>query len=329
MRALILDTYQNGRFREADIESRSPGRGELRIRVHASGVNPVDGLIRTGQAPYAMPKLPAVLGTDAAGIVTDVGPGVEGFAVGDEVYGLAGGVRGLPGSLAEFMTVDAALMAKKPVNLTMREAAALPLVALTAWEGLVDRAHVQPGHKVLVQGGSGGVGHVVVQLAKAFGADVYATTQAHKQDLVRGLGATPIDYTRMSAVQYVEKYTGGKGFDVIYDTVGGSTLEASLGAVRHYGHITSCAAFESHNLLNSSLRCAVISAVYVLYPMLSGERRAHHGAILREIAKLADAGKIRPIVDPRRFTLDTAIAAHDAVRGSANVKIVIDVAAEL
>jgi len=133
MRALILDTYQNGRFREADIESRSPGRGELRIRVHASGVNPVDGLIRTGLAPYAMPKLPAVLGTDAAGIVTDVGPGVEGFAVGDEVYGLAGGVRGLPGSLAEFMTVDAALMAKKPVNLTMREAAALPLVALTAW----------------------------------------------------------------------------------------------------------------------------------------------------------------------------------------------------
>ncbi|OAF15552.1 quinone oxidoreductase [Bradyrhizobium centrolobii] len=325
MRALVLDTYQNGRFRDADIETRRPGDGELQIRVHASGVNPVDHLIRTGQAPFAMPALPAVLGTDVAGVVTEVGAGVKGFAVGDEVYGLAGGVRGMPGSLAEFMTVDAALIAKKPAKLTMREAAALPLVVLTAWEGLVDRASVQPGQKVLVQGGSGGVGHVVVQLAKAFGADVYATSQPQKQDLVRGLGATPIDYTRMTVEQYVQKYTDGKGFEIIYDTVGGNTLEASLGAVRHYGHIVSCAAFESHNLLTSSLRCAVISAIYVLYPMLSGERRAHHGAILREVAQLVDAGKIRPVVDPRRFTLDTAMEAHEAVRGGANVKVVIDV----
>ncbi|OKO78709.1 quinone oxidoreductase [Bradyrhizobium sp. NAS96.2] len=326
MRALILDTYQNGRFRDADIQPRSPAHGELQIRVHASGVNPVDVLIRTGQAPFAMPELPAVLGTDAAGVVTAVGAGVKGFALGDEVYGLAGGVRGLPGSLAEFMTVDAALMAKKPANLTMREAAALPLVALTAWEGLVDRAKVQSGQKVLVQGGSGGVGHVVVQLAKAFGAEVYATAQPQKQDLVRALGATPIDYMKTSVEQYVKIFTGGKGFDIIYDTVGGDTLEASLGAINHYGHITSCAAFETHNLLISSLRCAVISAVYVLYPMLSGERRAHHGAILREVTQLVEAGRLRPVLDPRRFTLDTAMDAHDAVKAGANVKVVIDVA---
>jgi len=326
MRALILDSYQNGRFRDADIPPRSPANGELQIRVHASGVNPVDVLIRTGQAPFAMPNLPAVLGTDAAGVVTEVGGGVEGFAVGDEVYGLAGGVRGLPGSLAEFMTVDAALMAKKPANLTMREATALPLVALTAWEGLVDRAKVQPGQKVLVQGGSGGVGHVVVQIARAFGADVYATAQPQKQDLMRALGAVPIDYMTTTVEQYVQALTGGKGFDIIYDTVGGNTLEASLGAVRHYGHIVSCAAFETHNLLVSSLRSAVISAVYVLYPMLSGERRAHHGAILREVTRLAEAGKLRPVLDPRRFTLDTAMDAHDAVKSGGSVKVVIDVA---
>ncbi|VIO72961.1 2-haloacrylate reductase [Bradyrhizobium ivorense] len=325
MRALVLDSYKNGRFRDADISARTPKEGELQIRVHTSGVNPIDYLIRTGQAPFAMPELPAVLGTDAAGVVTEVGPGVKGFAVGDEVYGLAGGVRGLPGSLAEFMTVDAALMAKKPTNLSMREAAALPLVALTAWEGLVDRSHVQPGQKVLVQGGAGGVGHVVVQLAKAFGADVYATAQPQKRDLVRELGATPIDYTTTAVAQYVGKYTDGKGFDIIYDTVGGNTLEASLGAVRHYGRVASCAAYEAHNLAISSFRCADISGVFVLYPMLSGERRAHHGEILREVAKLAEAGKVRPILDSRTFTLDTATDAYDAVKAGGNIKVVIDV----
>jgi NADPH:quinone reductase-like Zn-dependent oxidoreductase len=327
MRALILDTYQNGRFRDVDIESRSPAKGELRIRIHASGVNPLDYKIRKGEAPFAAPELPAVLGTDVAGVVAEVGAGVTGFAVGDEVYGLPGGVRGLQGSLAEFMTVDAALMAKKPANLSMREAAALPLVALTAWEGLVDRANVRPGDKVLVQGGAGGVGHAVVQLAKALGADVYATASTRDQNLVQQLGATPIDFTKTPIERYVQEYTDGKGFDIIYDTVGGNTLEASLGAVRYYGRVVSCAAYETHNLAISSFRCADISGVFVLLPMLSGERRAHHGSILREVARLAEAGKIRPIVDPRRFTLDTAMDAHNAVETGGNVKVVIDVVA--
>ncbi|WP_233828800.1 zinc-dependent alcohol dehydrogenase family protein [Paraburkholderia sp. ZP32-5] len=331
MRALLLDTYQNGRFRAADIESPLPANGQLRIRVHASGVNPIDYKIRRGDASFAMPELPAILGTDVAGVVTEVGAGVTGFSVGDEVYGMAGGVRGLPGSLAEFMTADASMFASKPRNLSMREAAALPLVALTAWEGLVDRAHlraeIQAGNKpkVLVQGGAGGVGHIVVQLAKALGADVYATASGAKLELVRELGATPIDYTSTPVEQYVQQYTDGEGFDLIYDTVGGDTLEASLGAVRHYGHIVSCVAYQPHNLAISSLRNADISGEFVLYPMLSGERRAHQGAILRELTGLVEAGKIRPVLDPRRFTLDTAMEAHEAVERGANIKVVIDV----
>lgn len=325
MRALILDSFQNGRFRAADIESSLPANGELRIRVHASGVNPIDYKILKGQAPFAAPTLPAVLGTDVAGVVTEVGAGVQGFAVGDEVYGLPGGVRGLQGSLAEFMTVSAELMARKPVNLTMREAAALPLVALTAWEGLVDRANVQPGQTVLVQGGAGGVGHVAVQIAKALGADVYATASSRKLDLVRKLGATPIDYTDTTVEQYLQQYTAGKGFDIVYDTVGGDTLQESLGATRPYGRIVSCAAYGTHNLAASSFRCADISGVFVLYPMLSGELRARHGAILREVAQLAEAGKVRPVLDPRRFTLDTAVEAYAAAESGADVKVVIDV----
>ncbi|MEF9948248.1 MAG: alcohol dehydrogenase catalytic domain-containing protein, partial [Comamonas sp.] len=167
MRALILDDYETAQFRSTQIDKPSAGPGEVLVRIKASGVNPIDYKIRTGQAPYAMPALPAVLGTDMAGVVEAVGEGVTEFKAGDEVFGLTGGVRGLQGSLAEFAVVDAKLLAPKPKNLSMREAAALPLVALTAWEGLVDRAKVQAGQKVLVQGGAGGVGHLVVQLALA------------------------------------------------------------------------------------------------------------------------------------------------------------------
>ncbi|WP_035881667.1 zinc-dependent alcohol dehydrogenase family protein [Cupriavidus metallidurans] len=327
MRALILDNYDGSPFRDARIDLAPPKPGHVQVKIHASGVNPIDYKIRTGQAPYAMPELPAVLGTDMAGEIVAIGPSVSAFAVGDHVYGLTGGVRGLQGSLAEYANVDAALLAPKPKNLSMREAAAIPLVALTAWEGLVDRANVQPGQKVLVQGGSGGVGHLAVQIAKALGAEVFATACTEKLEMVRELGATAIDYTKVGIEQYVQDYTGGEGFDIVYDTVGGPTLEASLGATRHYGRIVSCAAFGPHNLAMSSLRSADISGVFVLHPMLSGERRAHHGDILRRVAELIEAGKVRPVLDARHFTLDTAMAAHDAVEQGANVKVVIDVIA--
>jgi NADPH:quinone reductase len=327
MRALILDSYQSGQLRSAQVDKPSAKPGEVLVRIHASGVNPIDYKIRTGQAPYAMPELPAVLGTDLAGVIETVGEGVGNFKTGDEVYGLTGGVRGLQGSLAEFAAVDARLLALKPKNLSMREAAALPLVALTAWEGLIDRARVQPGQQVLVQGGAGGVGHLVVQLAKAHGAEVYATVRNNRADIVRSLGATPIDVGRTSVADFVAKYTEGKGFELIYDTIGGLVLDAAFEAVAHYGHIVSCAAFGTHSLAIGSLRCATLSGVFVLLPMLSGELRAHHGDILRQLTELVEAGRVKPIVDVRRFNLDSAMAAHALVeQGGASVKVVIDVA---
>lgn len=326
MRALILDSYEEGTaFRDTKINLAAPEKGQVQVKIHASGVNPIDYKIRRGIAPYAMPELPAVLGTDLAGEVVAIGEGVNQFAVGDAVYGLTGGVRGLQGSLAEYANVDVDLLALKPKNLSMREAAALPLVALTAWEGLVDRAGLKAGQKVLVQGGAGGVGHVAVQIAKALGAEVFATASSGKQQVLQQLGATPIDYHTETPAHYVERYTQGKGFDVIYDTVGGAVLDESLNLIAHYGHILSCAAFGSHNLAPSSLRSATLSGVFVLHPMLSGESRKHHGEILSQITLLAEAGKIKPILDPLRFTLDNAMAAHDAVELGAFGKIVIDV----
>jgi NADPH:quinone reductase len=207
----------------------------------------------------------------------------------------------------------------------MHQAAALPLVALTAWEGLVDRAQVDAGQSVLVQGGAGGVGHLAVQIAKARGARVYATASASKLETIKRFGATQIDYRTTTASQYVAEHTQGRGFDIVYDTVGGSTLDEAFLAARTYGHVVSCAAFGVHNLAPSSLRAVTISGVFVLLPMLSGQGRAHHGEILRQVAALVDEGQIAPLIDPRHFRLDDARAAHDAVEdGSALGKIVID-----
>ena len=160
-------------FSVTSLERPTPASGQVLVRIKASGVNPLDLKIRAGQAAHARHPLPATLGIDLAGVVEATGADVSGFRKGDEVYGMTGGVGGIQGSLAEFAAVDAALLAPKPSNLTMREAAALPLIFITAWEGLVDRAQVQAGQKVLIHGGAGGVGHAAVQLARSFGAEVF------------------------------------------------------------------------------------------------------------------------------------------------------------
>ncbi|OHT44810.1 zinc-dependent alcohol dehydrogenase family protein [Flavobacterium tructae] len=325
MRALLTTTYESD-FVSTEIEKPTPKEGEVLIKIHASGVNPIDNKIRIGVSPYASPVLPAILGTDLAGVVEAVGKNVTDFKVGDEVYGLAGGVLGLQGTLAEYTAVDADLLAVKPKNLSMKEAAAVPLVLLTAWEGLIDRAKVKKGDQVLVHAGAGGVGHMVVQLARIFGADVYATVSPQKAAIVESYGATPIDYKTAKVEDYVKQFTGGKGFDIIYDTVGGQSLDDSFAAIRHYGQIASCYAFGTHALATGSLRSASLHGVFVLHPMISGEGRKHHGDILKEAAKFIEEGKLNPLIDPRNFTLDTAMDAHKAVSDSSSVgKIVVDI----
>ncbi|MDL2145446.1 zinc-dependent alcohol dehydrogenase family protein [Flavobacterium tructae] len=325
MRALLTTTYESD-FVSTEIEKPTPKEREVLIKIHASGVNPIDNKIRIGVSPYASPVLPAVLGTDLAGVVEAVGKNVTDFKVGDEVYGLAGGVLGLQGTLAEYTAVDADLLAIKPKNLSMKEAAAVPLVLLTAWEGLIDRAKVKKGDQVLVHAGAGGVGHMVVQLARIFGADVYATVSPQKAAIVESYGATPIDYKTAKVKDYVKQFTGGKGFDIIYDTVGGQSLDDSFAAIRHYGQIASCYAFGTHALATGSLRSASLHGVFVLHPMISGEGRKHHGDILKEAAKFIEEGKLKPLIDPRNFTLDTAMDAHKAVSDSSSVgKIVVDI----
>jgi NADPH:quinone reductase-like Zn-dependent oxidoreductase len=202
----------------------------------------------------------------------------------------------------------------------------LPLVFITAWEGLVDRAHVRKGQKVLVQGGGGGVGHVAIQIANAFEAEVYATDRPEKADLIRALGATPIDFTTEGPDDYVARYTSGKGFELIYDTGGGKVLDASFDVVARFGHVVSCLGREQHSLATLSLKAGTYSGVFTLLPILTGEGREHHGEIMREATRLAEAAKLRPHVDSHRFNLTTVEDAYALLRsGNANGKIVIEI----
>lgn len=278
--------------------------GKVMVQVVAAGLNPLDGKIRAAQAEHARQPLPAVVGMDMAGVVVAIAPDVIDFKVGDEVFGMVGGVGGNPGTLAEYVAVDARLLALKPSALSFEEAAVLPLVFITAWEGLVDRAGVKAGDKVLVHGGAGGVGHVAIQIARSFGAEVWATGTASQRGIIERLGARAIDYETESVADYVQRATGAEGFDIVYDTVGGKTIDASFAAARTYtGHVVSSLGWGTHSLAPLSFRGATYSGVFTLLPLLTGRGREHHGAILRAAAELADRGLLRPMLSDHKFGL--------------------------
>jgi NADPH:quinone reductase len=326
MRALLLQRPGDP-FILTELPSPTLAAGQVLVRIKASGVNPLDTKVRAGAAAHARVELPAILGMDMAGVVEAVSPQITTFQPGDEVYGMVGGIGGLQGTLAEFVAVDADLLAIKPANLSMREAAALPLVFITAWEGLVDRAQVQAGQTVLIHAGAGGVGHVAVQIAHSLGAKVFATVSVEKRKIVESYGATAIDYRTTTVGQYVAEHTGGEGFDVVYDTVGGTTLDDSFLAAKTYsGHVVSCLGWGVHKLAPLSFRAATYSGVFTLLPMLTGKGRAHHGDILREATKLAEAGKLTPLLSQERFVFEMALRAHMAVESGKTVgKVVVEI----
>ncbi|WP_321845794.1 zinc-dependent alcohol dehydrogenase family protein [Paraburkholderia bannensis] len=318
----------NAPFVLTDVPRPQAGKGEVLVRIHASAVNPLDTKIRRGAAGHAQHPLPAILGIDTAGEVVEVGEGVTAFKPGDKVYGMTGGVGGVQGSLAEFAAVDARLLAPAPSTLSLREAATLPLAFITAWEGLVDRARVQPGQSVLVLGGTGAVGQAAIQLAKALGAKVFATAGTSRRAMVERFGIQSIDSATTDVQEIVARHTDGRGFDIVYDTAGGASLDHAFHAVARFGHVVSALGWGTHALAPLSFRAASYSGVFTLLPLLSGEGRAAHGEILREVGKLAEQGKIDVTLDPRRFTLANVDDAHALVEArEAEGKVVVDIVA--
>ena len=323
MKALLVET-PGGPFHEVDLPKPSPAPGQVLIKIHAAGINPLDTKIRAGQGGHANQPLPAILGLDMAGSVETVGSGVTAFVPGDEVFGMVGGVGKQQGTLAEYIAVDASLLAHKPKSLTMRQAAALPLVSITAWEGLVDRGKIHAGQTVLIHAGAGGVGYAAVQIALAHGAKVFATVSADKRALIEALGATPID--RDTPIEaYLAEYTAGLGFDLVYDTLGGPVLDASFKAVKLYtGHVVSCLGWGTHSLAPLSFRAATYSGVFTLLPLLSGNHRAHHGEILEAVGALADESKLKPLLADEQFTRNDIEAAYEQVARGSKGKVTVE-----
>ncbi|GHF70679.1 NADP-dependent oxidoreductase [Streptomyces sp. NRRL_ISP-5395] len=331
MKAFLIERYgDKAGVRAGEVPDPEVGADDVLVKIHAASVNPLDLKLRDGAFKAFLPyRLPLVLGNDLAGTVVRVGPAVTRFAVGDEIYARPDKDR--IGTFAELIAVHQDDVAIKPAELTMEEAASLPLVALTAWQALVERAQVQPGQKVLIHAGAGGLGTIAVQLAKALGANVAATASTAKADLVKELGAdVVVDYRKQDFETVLD------GYDVVLDSLGGETLAKSLRVLKPGGKAIGVAgppdaAFARELGLNPILRI-VMSALSFTTRRRAKRRGVTYsflfmkagGGTLREFARLVDAGKIRPVVD-RVFPFDQTPKAMEYVeKGRAKAgKVVI------
>jgi len=328
MKAFVVSKYK-GPLQESDVPEPTVGEHDVLVRVQAAGLNELDEKIRSGAFKQVLPyKLPFVLGNDLAGTVIRVGGGVRGFKPGDEVYARPHQDR--IGTFAERIAVSESDLALKPKTLSMEEAASLPLVALTAWQALVERGNVQPGEKVLIHGGAGGVGSISIQLAKHLGATVATTASASNHDFVRELGADiAIDYRAQDFEQLLS------GYDLVLDIIGGKNLEKSLRVLRPGGLAIGVQgppdpAFAREAGLNPVLRAAVaaLSAGIRRTAKKLGVRyefllmRAN-GEQLRKITALIDEGALRPVVGAVHPFDQTVQALHALAKGGHRGKAVV------
>ena len=323
---MIINKYgEDAVFVKQEVNKPSLKSGEVLVKIAASSVNTVDTMIRKmGKDLAISPDTPAILGMDFSGTIEAIGADVSGFAIGEEVYGCAGGLADLPGTLATYIAADSKLIAHKPKNLSMKAAAALPLVAITAYEGLI-RAGIQPGQKVLVHGGTGGVGHVAVQLVIHFGAEVFATISNEEQmGIVKKYGATPINYKTESVEEYVLKHTAGKGFDIVYDSVGGANLINSFNAAALNAQIATTVSLLEMDLSVAHFKGLSLHVVFMLIPMLHNYKREVHHNILKKIAQIVEAGELVPLLDESNFSLEEIGQAHARLEsGQARGKVVV------
>jgi NADPH2:quinone reductase len=329
MKAQIMTQFGDPSvFQLQDVPVPDLQPGHVLIKVSATSVNQIDCKIRSGAIATMAPMFPAILHGDVAGIVAGVASDVTQFQIGDAVYGCAGGLLGTGGALAEYMLADANLIAKKPALLSMAEAAALPLVAITAWQALFQKADLQNTQTVLIHGGVGGVGHVAVQLAKWRGAKVFTTVLKEIDfPLAKSFGADEIINAKEETVEaYVSRLTENQGFDIVFDTVGGLNMDRSFLAAADNGAIVTTAARSTHDLSPLHNKALSLHVVFMLLPILKNKNRAALGEILAELTKIIDAGKLKPLIDPQQFTLTTVSAAHALLEsGKAQGKVVITI----
>lgn len=334
MKAAYISRYGNIDEVQLNEQSQPPLTADaVLVKVHAASINPLDLRVLEGEFKAILPvKFPFILGNDFAGTVVEVGSNVTQFKAGDEVYAKTD----LNGAFAEYTVVQQSSLALKPQNLSMEQAAALPLVALTSWQALVEIAKVKAGQKVLIHAGSGGVGSIAIQLAKSLGATVATTTSAKNSGWVKELGADIIiDYKTMNFEQELKDY------DVVLDTQGGKTLEKSLNVLKRGGRLISISGPPDHAFAeainpNWFLKCVI--------PMLSWSIRHKakklgitysflfmqpNGQQLSKISELVEAGKIKPVVDQTYDFIQIKEALQYVNTGRAKGKVVLNNIAEL
>lgn len=332
MKSFLIDRYvKGGSLRFTESPEPELRENDVMVAIHAASVNVLDNKIRDGEFKLILPyRLPLVLGNDVAGVVVRVGANVRRFKPGDEVY--ARPAQDRIGTFAEYIAVDEADVAMKPQNLTMEEAASIPLVALTAWQVLVQRANLQKGQKVLIHAGSGGVGTIAIQLAKHLGAHVATTTSTVNIDLVKSLGAdVVIDYKKDNFEEVLQDY------DVVLNSLGTDTLKKSVGVLKPGGKLISISGppdpdFAKENGFGWPLR--LVMRLLSLGIRRKSKRRGisysflfmtANGAQLGQITSLIEAGAIRPVVD-RVFPFGKTNEALEYVEtGRAKGKVVVAV----
>lgn len=316
MKAMVINApgpAENFELKEVEKPQLRPRH--ILVEVRATSVNPVDTKVRSKQLPFS-PEYPAILHVDFAGVVAEVAEDVTNFKVGDFVYGVGGGIKGtIGGALAEYLLVDARLVSLMPNNLSFAEAASLPLVSITAWEALLDKLKILSGQKLLVHGGLGGVGHIAAQLAKHFGVIVHTTVSSDQDaELSKKFGADySINYKSTPLEEYLETFTANKGFDFVFDTVGGPNLEKSFQATRLNGSVACIATGGNHDLNLMYSKGLSLHSVLMLIPLITGLGREHYGKILSEIKKLVEAGIIKPLIHKNIFNWKQIAEAHKLV----------------
>src|SRR5438093_1071790 len=329
MKAFVVEKYGKSGLRAAHVPGPIVGPRDVLVRVSAASINPLDKMVRNGEFKLLLKyKTPFVLGHDVAGVVTRVGADVRYYKVGDEVYARPRDLR--IGAFAEYIAIDHADIALKPNSLTMEESAAVPLVALAAWQTLADLARVKPGQKVLVHAGAGGLGSTVIQLAKHLGATIATTASGKDAELVRSLGAdVVVDYSQEDFAELLS------GYDIVLDSRGGENLEKSLTILKPGGQAIGVAGPPDPGFAE---QLGAPKFLGVVMGLLSRKIRKQarklgvsysflfmqaNGAQLGELASLYDAGHLRPVID-KTFPFDQTLEALAYVeQGRANGKVVI------
>ena len=328
MKAIMMTAIGNPdvlQLRDID-EPQISTATQIKVRLKAAGVNPVDTKIRRNGLLYDCP-LPAVLGCDGAGEVVGTGRAVTQFKAGDKVWFCHGGLGREQGNYAEYIVLDQRWASLMPETSSFSEAAALPLVLITAWGGLFDRGGLQSGQTVLIHAGAGGVGHVAIQLAKLKGARVITTVSSgQKADFVKALGADEaIIYTQTGFADAVNKLTGGKGADLVFDTVGAEVFKESIPVTAHFGRLVTLLDPGELSLAEARMRNLLIGFELMLTPMLRDlpEARDPHVEMLNQCAKWIDKGLLKTHIS-KQLPLAEAAIAHELIENGHSIgKIVL------